>query len=203
MKTPADRDRHDVALFRYGLIADIMTLPPGAERAAAVRARADRAQPRRMSPDVIETLLSIKRDAPKLSVRKVIEQARDSGEDGETHAAAADDRGRKRKTCLLAILDDATRVHPLCQVLICRQHAGLSPGAARGDHPPGSRRKALRRQRQQLPLSAAGDDLRPPRHRIAPCAPIPRRGKGKIDRFFRTVRQQALAPLDPQDNTDR
>ena len=46
MKTPADRDRHDVALFRYGLIADIMTLPPGAERAAAVRARADRAQPR-------------------------------------------------------------------------------------------------------------------------------------------------------------
>ena len=34
MKTPADRYRHDVALFRYGLIADIMTLPPGTERAA-------------------------------------------------------------------------------------------------------------------------------------------------------------------------
>ena len=109
MKTPADRDRHDVALFRYGLIADIMTLPPGAERAAAVRARvrAERAhaipgstrtrvsvqtlrdwiriyerdgfgglmpkagsvrvQPRRMSPDVVETLLPIKRDAPELT----------------------------------------------------------------------------------------------------------------------------------------
>ncbi|MCY3748236.1 MAG: DDE-type integrase/transposase/recombinase [Chloroflexi bacterium] len=152
MKTPADRYRHDVALFRYGLIADIMTLPPGAERAAAVRARADRAhtipgstrtrvsvqtlrdwiriyerdgfdglmptarsdraQMRRMSPDVIETLLSIKRDAPELSVRKVIKQPRDSSEDGETHAAAAVDRGRKRKTCLPAILDDATRVIP-------------------------------------------------------------------------------------------
>ncbi len=150
MKTPADRDRHDVALFRYGQIADIMTLPPGVERAAAVRARAERAhaipgstrtrvlrdwiriyerdgfdglmpkarsvraQPRRMSPDVIETLLPIKRDAPELSVRKVIEQARDSGEDGETRVAV--DRGRRRKTCLLAILDDATRVIPYARL---------------------------------------------------------------------------------------
>ena len=135
MKTPADRDRHDVALFRYGQIADIMTLPPGVERAAAVRARAERAhaipgstrtrvlrdwiriyerdgfdglmpkarsvraQPRRMSPDVIETLLPIKRDAPELSVRKVIEQARDSGEDGETHASPSTADASARPAC--------------------------------------------------------------------------------------------------------
>ena len=44
------------------------------------KARSDRARPRRMPPDVIEMLLSIKRDAPGLSVRQVIERARNSGE---------------------------------------------------------------------------------------------------------------------------
>ena len=42
--------------------------------------RADRAKPRRMPPDVIEAVLSIKREAPGPSVRKVIERARERGE---------------------------------------------------------------------------------------------------------------------------
>ena len=199
MNTPEDRHRHDVALFRYGLIAEVMKLAPGAEQAAAVRARAerhhaipgstrtrvaagtlrewirryrrdgfdglmpkarcDRARPRRMPPDVIETLLSIKRDEPGLSVREVIRRARSSGEvpdgtplppstihrlfareglmvrqsqaplgdmrrfafrfAGELWQAdamhgprVADGTGRRRRTHLLAILDDATRVIP-------------------------------------------------------------------------------------------
>ncbi len=199
MKTREDRHRHDVALFRYGLIAEIMALAPGAGQADAIRARAarahaipgstrtriaigtlrewirryrrdgfdglmpkarsDRTRPRRMPPDVIEMLLSIKRDAPELSVRQVIERARDSGEvqddmplppstihrlfareglmvqqsqspqtdmrrfafrlAGELWQAdtmhgprIADGCGRKRKTYLLAILDDATRLIP-------------------------------------------------------------------------------------------
>ena len=199
MKTPEDRRRHDVALFRYGLIAEIMALPPGPERSAALRAKAkrahaiprsrrtrvavqtlrdwirnyerdgfeglmpkirsDRAQPRRMSTGAIEILLSIKRDAPDPGVRQAIGRARGSGEipddmplppstvhrlfareglmvqqsqplekdmrrfafrlAGELWQAdamhgprIADGRGRKRKTCPLAILDDATRLIP-------------------------------------------------------------------------------------------
>ena len=199
MKTRKDRHRTDVALFRHGLIAQIMKLPPGPGRAEAVRAmaqrahdipgsrrtrvapgtlrewirqykrdgfeglmpreRSDRDRPRRMSPDAIETLLSIKKDAPELSVRQVIKQARDSGDipeemplppstlhrlfareglmvqqehsirkdmrrfafryPGELWQAdvmhgprVADEPGRKRKTYLIAILDDATRVIP-------------------------------------------------------------------------------------------
>ena len=42
--------------------------------------RRDRARPRRMTPETIELVLSIKRDAPHLSVREVIRQARASGE---------------------------------------------------------------------------------------------------------------------------
>ena len=199
MTPPKDRHQDDVAVFRYGLIADLKDLPPGTERAAAIRAKAKRlytipgskrtrvaaqtlrdwlrsyqrngfeglkpkartdcAQPRHMSPDTIETLLSIKRNDPELSVRKVIEQARNTGDisadtplpsstihrlfareglmepppqspgndmrrfvysyAGELWQAdamhgprIADKRGRKRKTYLLAIIDDATRVIP-------------------------------------------------------------------------------------------
>ena len=43
MKTREDRHRHDVALFRYGLIAEIMALAPGTGQADALRARAARA----------------------------------------------------------------------------------------------------------------------------------------------------------------
>ena len=199
MKTRDERHRLDVALFRYSLIAEIIKLPPGSVRAAAVRAmakrahvipgttrtrvaegtlldwirkyqrnnldglkpkeRSDRDRPRRMSPDAIETLLSIKKGSPELSVRQVIKQARDSGDipeemplppstlhrlfareglmvqqehsirkdmrrfafryPGELWQAdvmhgprVADEKGRKRKTYLIAILDDATRVIP-------------------------------------------------------------------------------------------
>ena len=116
MKPPEDGDRHDVALFCYGVIADIMALAPvaalrdRAKRAHAIpgsnrtriavgtlrqlircyrrvgfgglmpKARSDQARPRRMPPDVIEMLPSIKRDAPDLSVRQMIEQARRCGE---------------------------------------------------------------------------------------------------------------------------
>ena len=289
MKTPADRYRHDVALFRYGLIADIMTLPPGTERAAAVRARAerahaipgstrtrvsvqtlrdwiriyerdgfdglmpkarsDRAQPRRMSPDVIETLLSIKRDAPELSVRKVIGQARESGEVGDDtplppstihrlfareglmvrqsqsvqkdmrrfafrfagelwqadamHGPrVADDRGRKRKTYLLAILDDATRVIPYARfsfadntsnfLLVLREAITRRGLAARLYVDNGSNFRS-----RQLAMLCARLGIA-----LLHARPYHAAGKGKIERFFRTVRQQALAPLDPQDIPD-
>ena len=42
MTPPKDRHQDDVAVFRYGLIADLKDLPPGTERAAAIRAKAKR-----------------------------------------------------------------------------------------------------------------------------------------------------------------
>ena len=41
--------------------------------------RSDRAKPRRMPPEVVEAVLSIKADAPELSIREVIRQARKTG----------------------------------------------------------------------------------------------------------------------------
>ena len=286
MKPPEDRYRRDVALFRYGLIADIMALAPGAVQAAALRAKAkrahaipgstrsrvavgtlrqwirrcrrdgfdglmpkarsDQARPRRMPPDVIEMLLSTKRDAPELSVRQVIEQARRCGEvpddtplppstihrlfareglmvqqsqwpqkdmrrfafrfAGELWQAdamhgprIADDRGRMRKTYLLAILDDATRVIPYAGfafadntsnfLLVLREavtRRGL-PARLYVDNGSnfGSRQLAIICARLGIALIHA--------------RPYHAAGKGKIERNFRTVRGQCLAPLEEQD----
>ena len=56
------------------------------------KARSDRARPRRMSPDVIETLLAVKRGAPDLSVRQANRAGPRLRRDPRLHAAAALDR---------------------------------------------------------------------------------------------------------------
>ena len=123
------------------------------------KCRRDQAKPRRMPPEVIETMLSIKNEVPELSVRQVIRRARDTAavpedvplppstlhrlfvreglmvreqagpaqdlrryqfpfagdcwrSDAWHGPAVRDEGGRLRKTCLLATLDDATRVIP-------------------------------------------------------------------------------------------
>ena len=201
MKDRDSEHRHEVALFRYGLIADLVHLPPGEkglyrrlqEKAAGQYAipgsartrvaaetlrdwlqayrqggfealmpkpRTDRGRSRGLPPAVVDTLLSIKEGHPRLSVRLVIQQARQSGQVPETlplppstvhrllarhglmapgdgaprpadrrrfaferagqlwmsdvmhgPAVVAADR-RKRKTYLIAFIDDATRVIP-------------------------------------------------------------------------------------------
>ena len=195
-----DRDdelRQAVALFRYGLIADLVHLPPGtagirqrlrekAERTYTIpgtrrtgvaaetmrdwlsvyrtggfealypKSRADRGQPRRLSPEVAERLIELKTEHPSLSVNELIKTARSGGIDhrlapstvhrllsreglldrrpgeptatdrrrfafrdaGELwmsdvmHGPKAGDGRRRRKTFLIAFLDDATRVIP-------------------------------------------------------------------------------------------
>ena len=193
-----DRDdelRQAVALFRYGLIADLVHLPPGTAgirqrlrekaehtyiipgtrrtRIAAEtmrdwlsvyrtggfealypKSRADRGQPRRLSPELAERLIELKTEHPSLSVNELIKTARSDGIDhrlapstvhrllsreglldrrpgeptatdrrrfafrdaGELwmsdvmHGPKAGDGRRRRKTFLIAFLDDATRV---------------------------------------------------------------------------------------------
>ena len=120
-----DRDdelRQAVALFRYGLIADLVHLAPGtpgirqrlrekAEHTYTIpgtrrtgvaaetmrdwlsvyrtggfealypKSRADRGQPRRLSPEVAQRLIELKTEHPSLSVNELIKTARSGGID--------------------------------------------------------------------------------------------------------------------------
>lgn len=285
MNTAKNRHRQDVALFRYGLIAELVKLPPGSEQADAIRAlagcihaipgsmrtriapgtlrdwirryrqsgfdglmpktRCDRARPRRMAPEVIETLLAIKSGNPRLSVREVINQAREGGEipaetplppstvhrlfareglmvrhpqaplkdmrrfafryAGELWQAdtmhgprVADGNGRRRKTHLLAILDDATRVIPYARFgfgdTIANFLSVLREAVTRRGLPfklyvdNGSNFRS-----KDLAIICARLDIA-----LVHAKPYHAAGKGKIERFFRTCRQQCLAPLEAQ-----
>ena len=122
MSYPDEELRKAVALFRYGLIADVLRLPPGsreirrtlhqkAQRTHTIpgtrrtrvaletmrdwlslyrtggfealypKTRADRGRPRRMPPEVAERLVALKTERPALSVKALIEAARERGVD--------------------------------------------------------------------------------------------------------------------------
>ena len=141
--------RHAIALFRYGLIADLVHLPPGTKglyqqlEAKAAREysipgtsrtrvatetlrdwlrlyrqggfaallpkpRADRGEPRRLPPAVVERLLTLKETNLALSVRQVIAQA---------HHRLCSVTGRKndhRAAQLLAEPERRTLLEQLC-----------------------------------------------------------------------------------------
>ena len=121
MIDPSTDPRHAVALFRYGLIADLVHLPPGtkglyqriAEKAAVdyaiprstrtrvaaetirdwlkryraggfdallPRPRADRGHARALPEAVVDLLVTLKEDQPRLSVPLLIRAARASGQ---------------------------------------------------------------------------------------------------------------------------
>ena len=120
MSYPDEELRIAVALFRYGLIADVLRLPPGsreirrtlhekAQRTYTIpgtrrirvavetmrdwlslyrnggfealypKTRADRGRPRRMPPELAELLVSLKTKQPALSVKALIDAARERG----------------------------------------------------------------------------------------------------------------------------
>ena len=212
-KTPDDDTRQAVALFRHGLVADLVNLPPGtpgigarlrakAERdhdipgtdrtrvaaetirdwvrlyrrggfdALHPRPRTDRGRTRRLSAEVAELLISIKTGNPAFSVRAVIDDARRQGVPDDLHLApstihrllaregllardpdepAADrrrfayryagelwmsdvmhgpsvsDGRRRRKTYLVAFIDDATRVVPFAAFAFSENTAAFLP----------------------------------------------------------------------------
>ncbi len=282
--------RHQVAVFRYGLIADLIHLSPGSpglyqrlhEKAAREytipgthrtrvaaetlrdwlkryrqggfdallpKIRADRGQPRGLSPGVADQLLAIKEAHPKLSVRLVIQQARTSGQipgsvtlapstvhrllarhglldsaPGEPHthdrrrfafqqagelwmsdvmhgpAVAGADR-RKRKTYLIAFLDDATRVIPYAAFALAENTPAFLPVF---------KQALLRRGCPARLFCDNGANYRS-HHLALVCAKLglaliharPRQpqGKGKIERYFKTLRAQLLTRLSPADTT--
>ena len=208
--------------------------------------RSDRAKPRRMPPEVVEAVLSIKADAPELSIREVIRQARKTGAvaaevplppstlhrlftreglmvreqqgpqkdlrrfafpfagdlwqaDSLHGPAVRDQRGRLRKTYLLATLDDATRVVPHGEFHFNER----APAFLQVLREAVQRRGIPRRLYVDL-----GACFRC-RHLAVICATLGTAliharafhppGKGKIERHFRTTRSQLLSRLEPAD----
>lgn len=204
--------------------------------------RIDRIQPRRMSVEVSEILLALKRTHPELSVRQVIARGQKEGElpsdvpiapatvyrlfarEGlmvrETPARYQDMRrfeypkacdlwqadvmhgpkipdpqGRKRKTYLMALLDDATRVIPFAQFAFSEKA---------GDFLHVLREAIVRRGLPVRLYTDNGSNFRS-QHLATVCArlgiallharPYHASGKGKIERWFRNARNQLLAPL--------
>ena len=282
-----DRDeqlRQAVALFRYGLIADLAQLAPGArgigtklrEKAAKTHAipgtrrtrvavetmrgwlkayrrggfealypkrRADLGRPRRMAAEVAEALVAIKTEHPGYSARAVIERARQDGQIPEAtmpslstvqrllkregligrlaadppgtdrrrfayrqagqlwmsdvlHGPKAPDGRRRRKTYLIAFIDDATRVIPYAAFAFAENTAAFLPVF---------KHALLRRGLPQRLYVDNGANYRS-HHLALVCAklgialihgrPYQPAGRGKIERWFRTVRAGWLRHLD-------
>jgi transposase InsO family protein len=105
----------------------------------------------------------------------------------------------KRKTYLIAFLDDATRVVP---------HAGFALSENTATFLPVLRQAILKRGLPARLYTDNGANYRS-QHLALVCAklgialiharPYHPQGKGKIERFFRTVRAQVLTRLSPQD----
>ena len=281
-KTPDDDLRQAVALFRYGVIADLVNLPPGtrgigarlrakAERdydipgtdrtrvaaetirdwmrlyrrggfdALHPRPRADRGRPRRLSAEVAELLISAKAANPAFTVRAVIGEARRQGVPDDVHLAPStvhrllaregllerdagqpvadrrrfayryagelwmsdvmhgptvpDDR-RRRKTYLIAFIDDATRVVPYAAFAFSENTAAFLPVL----------KQALMRRGLPNRLYVDNGAGYRSRHLALVCAklgialihakPFQPAAKGKIERWFRTLREGWLNHLD-------
>jgi putative transposase len=288
MSDPETDRRHAIALFRYGLIAELVHLPPGAkglyerirEKAAAdytipastrtrvapetlrdwlkryrkggfdallPKPRADCGRSRALPQPVADLLITLKEDHPKLSVPLVIRAARASGEVPEAlplppstvhrllarHGLmrkdpdAPTDRDRrrfaferagelwmsdvmhgppvlvgnrtKRKSYLIAFLDDATRVVPFAAFALAENTQAFLPIF---------KQAMLRRGLPQRLYVDNGANYRS-QHLALVCAklgvaliharPHQPQGKGKQERWFRTVRSQLLPTLGPED----
>lgn len=288
--TTNDDSRRDVALFRYGLIADLLVLPAGSrEIAAGIRDRAardhaipgtrrtrvgeqtmrdwlrlyraggfdalfpkrrrDGGKPRRLTVDAAEALIAVKRENPAFSVRDAIARVREDGDvledvplppstvhrllsseglmesgDGSPpqdrrrfeHPNAGDlwmsdvmhgpkcgdGRGRRRKTYLVAFIDDCTRVVPDAAFAFSETTAAFLPVF----------RTALLRRGFPARLYVDNGASFRSRHLALVCArlgvvlvharPYHAAGKGKIERWFRTVRRSVLERLDDGDTRD-
>lgn len=288
MHEPDTDHRQAVALFRYGLIADLIHLPPGSpgiseqlkakaeqehtipgsrrRRVAAEtlrdwlkryrrggfdallpKPRADRGQPRRLPDTVTESLIALKEQYPRLSVRLLITRARESGAipadqplpvstvyrlfqreglmvkktDGPVGTdrrrfafryagelwmsdvmhgiTVGDGNGKRRKTYLIAFLDDATRVIPYAAFAFSENTAAFLPVF---------KQALIRRGMPERLYVDNGANYRS-QHLALVCArlgvaliharPYQPQGKGKIERFFRTLRAALLTQLTADD----
>ena len=288
MTDPETDRRHAVALFRYGLIAELVQLPPGSkglyerirEKAAAAytipgttrtrvaaetirdwlkryrkggfdallpKPRADRGRARAIPQAIADLLLGIKEENTQLSVPLVIRTARATGEvppelplptstvhrllarhglmrkdpDAPTEAdrrrfafqkagelwmsdvmhgpAVLLGDKRKRKSYLIAFLDDATRVVPYAAFTLAENTQAFLPVF----------KQALLRRGLPMRLYVDNGSNYRSQHLALICAklgialiharPYQPQGRGKQERWFRTVRSQLLPLLGNDD----
>jgi transposase InsO family protein len=288
MKDPEKTQQEETALFRYGLIADLVRLAPGTRglyeklekkadqdyripgtlrtRVAAEtlrdwlkayrkggfdallpKQRSDAGQSRSLLPEVADLLLSIKDDNRELSVQLAIRQALATGKippdlplppstvhrlfsrhglmekkPGEPaandhrrfsfvkagelwmsdvmHGPAVTVQGKvKRKTYLIALLDDATRVLPYAAFALSENTQAYLPVLQQGIVRRGLCKRlfvdngsAFRSHHLALVCAKLGITL-------IHARPYRPQSKGKMERWFRTVRMQLLPLLGVQD----
>ncbi len=288
MKDTDTDHRHAVALFRYGLIADLVHLPPGTEGlyrrleekaakdyripgtrrtrvapetlrdwlkryrkggfdALMPKPRTDRGRSRTLPAPVADRLLAIKEANPKLSVKLVIQQARACAEIPDDLPLPAStvyrllvrhglmhkdperptDRDRrrfafhkagqlwmsdvmhgprvrvseraKRKTYLIAFIDDATRVIPYAAFALSENTQAFLPVL----------QQAILRRGYSERLYVDNGAAYRSHHLALICAklgitliharPYRPQGKGKMERWFLTLRSQLLTRLAVED----
>lgn len=285
--TDTTTHENQVALFRYGLISELLhpdpsrTLNarmtekaardyviPGSTRtrvavetlrdwldayreggfdALKPKPRADKGKSRAIPQQVADALMTIKEEAPKLTVAEVIEQARSVeglsvpaelplstvhrllsraglmhkpkdepsskdrlrfaheragqlwlGDVMHGPAVRAEER-RKRKSYLVAFLDDCSRVVPAARFALHENTRCVLPVLREGIERRGlcerlyvDQGSAYRSQHLSLVCAKVGITL-------IHARPYQPQGKGKIERFFRTVRMQFLKNLSDAD----
>lgn len=289
MNDDVKKRSEEVALFRYGVIGDLVHLPPGAkglyarlkEKAAidyripgsprvrvaeetirdwlkayrkggldALRPklRADHGQSHALPREISDLLVAIKDEKPGLSVQLVIREALATGKvpDGlplapstvhrllsraglmtkkpdqpttkdhrrfafekagdlwmsdVMHGPSVPVEGRRRKTYLIAFVDDATRVVPYAAFALAENTAAYLPVMKEAVLRRGAPRRlfvdngaAFRSHQLALVCAKLGVTL------IHARAYHPE-AKGKMERWFRTVRMQLLPLLQPADLT--
>ena len=282
MHDPDEALRKAVALFRYGLIADVLHLPlgsrdirrtlhekaqrtyviPGTRRTRVAvetmrdwlslyrtggfealypKTRSDRGQPRRLPPEAAEVLVTLKSEQPALSVKALINAAHERGVDHPLapstvhrllsreglldarpsepttadrrrfayrdagalwmsdvmHGPKVTDGRRRRKTFLIAFIDDATRVIPFAAFAHSENTTAFLPVfkqaiARRGLTARLYVDNGASYRSQQLALVCAKLGIA-----LIHARPYQPAGKGKIERFFRTLRAAVLAHLTP------
>ena len=286
MSDPDEQRRHDIALFRYGVIADLIhwpkarkglyaqlaqkathdyTIPFSSRTRVAVetmrdwlqayraggfeallpKPRADRGQVRKLPAAVTEALLATKEANPALSVQLLIREARKCPEVPEelplppstVHrllarhglmdkgAAEAGDRRRfafaaagelwmsdvmhgpsvvvgervKRKTYLIAFIDDATRVIPHAAFALSENTRTFLPVLKLAIEKRGLPQRlyvdnGANYRSRQLGLVCAKLGIA-----LIHARPYRPQGKGKIERWFKSVRAQLLTRLTSED----
>ena len=169
------------------LLVGLKTEQPSLSVNALIGAARERGVERALAPSTVHRLLSReglldKRPGEPVAIDRRRFAFRYAGElwmSDVMHGPKVSDGRRRRKTFLMAFIDDATRVLPFAAHRLLREHHRVPAGAQERTHPPGTSVETLRRQRCQLPLAPARPRVRQARHRAHSRSPLAASGKGE------------------------
>ena len=168
------------------LLVGLKTEQPSLSVNALIGAARERGVERPLAPSTVHRLLSReglldKRPGEPVAIDRRRFAFRYAGElwmSDVMHGPKVSDGRRRRKTFLMAFIDDATRVLPFAAFDFSESTTAFLPVLKSRTHPPGTSVEALRRQRCQLPLAPTRPRVRQARHRAHPRSPLAASGKG-------------------------